>query len=86
MVVYFKINNFMERIVLEVDEQASKAYNSLGQEKQQQLLEAVSILLKKATNDATADEYRKLLDEFGGVAVRNGLTQEVLDGLLSKHD
>lgn len=76
----------MERIVLEVDEQAGRVYQGLSQEKQQQLLEAVNMMLKKTSNDATADEYRKLLDEFGTTALRNGLTADVLDTLLNKND
>ena len=76
----------MKRIVLEVDEQAGKAYKNLSVEKQQQLLQTVNMLLKKISNDATATEYRKLLDEFGSIAMNNGLSQGLLDSLMSKND
>jgi hypothetical protein len=76
----------MERIVLEVDEQAGKAYQSLSLAKQRQLLEAVSMLLKKATNDATAAAYKKELDQFGNTALQNGLTEDILNALLKEHD
>ena len=76
----------MERIILEVDEQVSKMYQNLTSEKQQQLLEAISMVLKKTANDATATNYRKLLDEFGGSAVANGITPEILESLLKKND
>ena len=76
----------MERIVLEVDEQAIKAYRSLGLIKQQQFFEAVSMLVKKAANDATASTYRKALDEFGDTGFRNGLTEDILASLLKEND
>ncbi len=76
----------MERIVLEVDEQAGKAYQSLSLAKQRQLLEAVSMLLKKAANDATDAAYKKELDQFGNTALQNGLTEDILNALLKEHD
>jgi hypothetical protein len=76
----------MERIVLEVDEQAGKTYQRLSVIKQRQLLEAFSMLLKKTANDATAADHEKALDEFGNTALRNGLTQDILDALLKEND
>ena len=76
----------MERIVIEVDDSSGKIYHQLSNEKQQQISEAVNLLLKKAANDATAADYRNMLDEFGNKAVANGLTPEILDELLKKHD
>lgn len=76
----------MKRIVLEVDEQVGKLYQSLSVEKQQQLLEAISSVLKKSSNDATASDYRKTLDEFGNTALRNGLTEDILNGLLKEDE
>lgn len=76
----------MERIILEVDDQVGKVYNSLSAEKQQQLSEAISMLLKKAANDATAMEYKKLLDEFGAKAVSNGITAEILESLMKENE
>ena len=55
-------------------------------DKQQQISDAVNLLLKKAANDATAADYRNMLDEFGNKAVANGLTPEILDELLKKDD
>ena len=49
-------------------------------------MEAISILLKKAVNDATATDYKKALDEFGNKALQNGLTEEILQGILKGND
>ena len=76
----------MKRIVLEVDEQAGNAYQSLSLVKQQQFMEAISMLLKKAVNDATATDYKKAMDEFGNKALQNGLTEEILQGILKGND
>jgi hypothetical protein len=72
----------MERIVIQVDESAGKIYYQLSPVKQQQISDAVNLLLKKVANDATATEYKKVLDEFGTKAIANGLTQEILEDLL----
>jgi hypothetical protein len=63
----------MERIVIQVDDRSGKIYNQLSGDKQQQISEAVNLLLKKAANDATAIGYRNMLDEFGNKAIANGL-------------
>jgi Mg/Co/Ni transporter MgtE len=75
----------MERIIIEVDDQARKIFEGLSAARQRKIMEAISMLLKKAANDATADEYRKLLDDFGNEAVQCGLTQAELDRILNEH-
>jgi hypothetical protein len=82
---YYK-SKVMERIVIQVDDSSGKIYNQLSRDKQQQISEAVNLLLKKAANDATAIEYRNMLDEFGNKAIANGLTPEILEGLLKQND
>ena len=76
----------MERILLEVDDTAGKIYRNLSLESKQQLNQTISLMLKKAVNDATFAEYSKLLDDIGNEAVRNGLTPEILEALLASDD
>lgn len=76
----------MERIVLQVDDQVGKIYRKLSAEGKQQILETISILLKKAANDTNAADYRNILDEFGNKAIANGLTPEILEDLLKQDD
>ncbi|MDF2431448.1 MAG: hypothetical protein JWP44_1079 [Mucilaginibacter sp.] len=76
----------MERIVLEVDDTVGKIYRGLSQESKQQFNQTVSLMVKKAANDATFAEYSKLLDETGNEALRNGLTPEILEALLASND
>ena len=76
----------MERIVLELDDTAGKIYRSLSQESKQQLNQTISLMLKKAVNNATFAEYSKFLDEIGNKAVKNGLTPEILEALLASDD
>jgi hypothetical protein len=76
----------MERIVLEVDDIAGKIYRNLSNESKQQFNQTISLMLKKAVNDATFAEYSKLLDDVGNEAVKNGLTPEILEALLASDD
>ena len=76
----------MERIVLEVDDNVGKVYKNFSPESKQQFNEAVSLMIKKAVNDATFADYSKLLDDAGAEAVKNGLTPEVLEALLASND
>ena len=76
----------MERILLEVDDAAGKIYRNLSLESKQQLSQTISLMLKKAVNDATFTEYSKVLDDIGNEALKNGLTPEILEALLTSDD
>jgi hypothetical protein len=76
----------MELIVLEVDDTVGKIYKGLTDKSKQQFGQMVSLMVKKAANDATFSEYSKLLDETGSEAIRNGLTPEILEALLASDD
>ena len=76
----------MERIVIQVDDSAGKIYRQLSADKQLLISDALSLVLKKAGNDSSDVEYRKLLDEFGQQAIANGLTPEILEDLLKNDD
>jgi hypothetical protein len=76
----------MERIVLEVDDTVGKIYRSFSPESKRQFNQTVSLLVKKAINDATFAEYSKLLDDNSEEALKNGLTPEILEALLASND
>jgi hypothetical protein len=76
----------MERIVLEVDDTVGKIYKSFSDESKQQFSQTISLMVKKAVNDATFVEYSRLLDDTGNEAVKNGLTPEILEALLASND
>jgi hypothetical protein len=76
----------MERIVLEVDDTVGKIYNGMNNESKQRFNQTISIMVKKAVNDATFADYSKLLDDTGSEAVKNGLTPELLKTLLASDD
>ncbi len=76
----------MKQIVLEVDDSVGKIYKSFDKESKRLFDQAVSLMVKKAVNDATFADYSKLLDDNGNEAVKNGLTPEVLESLLASDD
>jgi len=84
--IVYLIKCSMERIVIQVDDSAGKIYRQLSADKQLLISDALSLVLKKAGNDSSDVEYRKLLDEFGQQAIANGLTPEILEDLLKKDD
>jgi len=76
----------MTQIILEVDDTVGKIYKSFSEESKQQFSQTISLMVKKAVNDATFSEYSKLLDDTGNEAVKNGLTHEILEALLASND
>jgi len=76
----------MERIVVEVDDFSGKAFRNFTPENKKQFNLAVSLMLKKAINDAGAADYKKLLDAVGSEAVSNGLTPDILEEILASDD
>jgi hypothetical protein len=76
----------MERIVLEVDDTVGKIYANFSPAGKLRFNQTISLMLKKAVNDATFAEYSKLLDDIGNEALKNGLTPDVLEALLASDD
>ncbi len=76
----------MKSIVVEVDDTVGEIYSMLNQENKKKFDRTISMMIKKAANDANYDDYTKLLDESGYEAVRNGLTPEILESLLASND
>jgi hypothetical protein len=76
----------MERIVLEVDDATGKAYQKFSTKAKTEFNRVISIFLKKAINDADADNYKNFLDKIGREAEENGLTPEKLGELLRTDD
>ena len=69
-----------------MDDSVGKIYRGFSQESKQQFNQTISLMLKKAVNDATFPEYLKLLDEIGNEAIKNGLTPDILEALLAADD
>jgi predicted double-glycine peptidase len=76
----------MERIILEVDENVGKVYRQFSPESKKEFNQAVSLMLKKAVNDASFSDYMTYLDSIGNKATANGLTAGNLDELLKAHE
>jgi predicted double-glycine peptidase len=76
----------MERIILEVDETVGKVYRQFSPESKKEFSQAVSLMLKKAVNDASFSDYMVYLDAIGNKAIGNGLTSDKLDELLKTHE
>ena len=75
----------MERFVLEVDDSVGEVYNKLDEESKRLFSQVVSLMIKKAVNDATFEDYTRLLDRMGEEVAKNGLTAEILESHLASH-
>ena len=76
----------MERIIIEVDEITARAFGKFSPKTKNSFNESVSIALKKMINNATSGSHKKFLDDLSAEAERNGLTEEILNDLLSDDD
>jgi hypothetical protein len=72
----------MERMVPEADDIAGKAYEKFSVEARRKFNQVTGLFLKKAVNDGDRADYKKMLDDNGEEAKRNGMTPEILQELL----
>jgi hypothetical protein len=76
----------MERTIVEVDDFSDKVFRNFTPENKKQFNLAVSLMQKKAINDAGISNYKKLLDAIGNETSGNGLTPEILEEILASDD
>lgn len=74
----------MERIVLEVDAATAKRWKESSPEIKKGLEQEIDILLEKISHEILVRDFQALLDKARDEAERNGLTEEILEKLLSK--
>jgi hypothetical protein len=76
----------MEKIQIEVNEAAEKTFSMLSAEGKKQLGIAVSVLLRKIENGKSETDYKTFLDKLSDEAVGKGLTEKLLQELLTSDD
>ena len=74
----------MERIVIEVDEPTATAFKKFSPKMKSRFNETVAISLKKLINKLTAENHKMFLNSLNDEAVKNGLTEEILEKLLNE--
>lgn len=74
----------MERIILEVDEATAKKWKDASPEIKNRLEKNVERQIEVLTRGARVDDFFALLDKISDEAVKNGLTEEILERLLNE--
>lgn len=74
----------MERIILEVDDATAKKWGDASPMVKERLEKNVEKQIDILTRAAKIDDYFALLDKISDEAVKNGLTEEILEKLLNE--
>ncbi len=74
----------MERIVIEVDEATAKKWEDVSPEMKGQLEKNIEKQIEILSRGIKEDEFMALLDKISDEAVKNGLTEEILEELLNE--
>lgn len=73
----------MERIVIEVDEAIAKKWRESSAKIKAQLEKNIKKQIEILSRGVKEDEFFALLDKISDEAVKNGLTEEILEKLLN---
>ncbi|MBS1746806.1 MAG: hypothetical protein JST21_11610 [Bacteroidetes bacterium] len=74
----------MERIVIEVDDATAKKWKDASPEIKWQLEKNIEKQIEILSRGVKEDEFFALLDKISDEAVKNGLTEEILEKLLNE--
>lgn len=74
----------MERIVIEVGDTTAKKWQNASRETRGRLEKSFEKQIDILTRTAKENEFFSLLDKISDEAVKNGLTEEILEGLLNE--
>jgi hypothetical protein len=73
----------MDRILVEVDDISAQKWRDASEEEKSELNYTISRIIKKAF-DKSEESFHEFLDRVGKEAAANGLTEEILNKLLSE--
>ncbi len=74
----------MEQIVIEVDEATAKKWREASPGIKKGLGKKIQDLLERVSYEIKVAQFEALLDRASDEAVRNGLTEEILEKLLNE--
>lgn len=74
----------MEQIVLEVDKNVAKMWKEASPLVKEKLEKNIEKQIEILTRTENVDQYFALLDKISDEAVKNGLTEEILEKLLNE--
>jgi len=73
----------MDRIIVEADDIAAKKWRNASGKEKEELENTINRLIKKAS-DKNEESFAQFLDRVSKQAEANGLTEEILNKLLSE--
>jgi len=78
--------SFMERIVLEVDDQVAKNWRFSSEKKRRQVNDTMNRMLQIAFKRKEDDDFIQFVKEIQDKAVERGLTEDILNDILNDLD
>jgi len=78
--------SFMERIVLEVDDQVAKNWRFSSEKKRRQVNDTINRMLQIAFKRKEDDDFIQFVKEIQDKAVERGLTEDILNDILNDLD
>jgi hypothetical protein len=74
----------MDRIVLEVNNKIAKAWREAPLQFREVFERDIEVLLSEKIREAEKDDFKQALNDMRKNATANGMTQEILEKLLSE--
>lgn len=74
----------MERIIIEVDDETAKTWKDVSPKIKGQIEKNIEKQIAILSRGVKEDEFFDLLDKISEEAVKNGLTEEILEKLLNE--
>jgi hypothetical protein len=78
--------NFMERIILEVDDQVAKNWRYSSEKKRQEVNNTVNKMLEIAFKRKEDDDFIQFIKGVQDKASERGLTEDILNDILNEPD
>jgi ferritin len=76
--------NFMERIILEVDDQVAKNWRYSSEKKRQQVSNTINAMLQVAFKRKEDADFIQFIKEVQDKAAERGLTEDILNDILNE--
>ena len=77
---------FMERIILEVDDQVAKSWRYSSEKKRQEVNSTINKMLEIAFKRKGDSDFIQFIKEVQDKAVERGLTEDILNDILNEQD
>lgn len=76
----------MERIVIEVDDSLGKRWRLTSPQQKEKIVQKINLRLARELMTESKEDFKKYLDEIGKTMKERGLTEEILQEILTEDE